>query len=137
MNTAYEVIGTGGKYYLCYQGAWFVGPSPTGPWVLADSVPAAIYAIPPTSPVYNVTYVQVYSSSPQSVTYGYTAGYVMGFVTAGVIVYGTGYYYPPVIIPAPVPVYYPYPYSYAGGVWYNPATGAWARGGTSTAPTAP
>jgi hypothetical protein len=55
-------------------------------------------------------------------------------VSAGVIVYGTGYYYPPVVIPAAVPIYYPYPYSYAGGVWYNSATGAWARGGTVYGP---
>ena len=30
------------------QGAWFVGASPTGPWALAESVPAAIYTIPPS-----------------------------------------------------------------------------------------
>jgi hypothetical protein len=134
VNTGYEVIGVAGKYYLCYQGAWFVGASPTGPWILAQSIPAAIYTIPPTAPLYNVTYVQVYSSTPQAITYGYTAGYAMGFVSAGVMVYGTGYYYPPVVIPAAVPIYYPYPYSYAGGVWYNSATGAWARGGTVYGP---
>ena len=56
----------------------------------------------------------------------------MGFVSAGVLVYGTGYYYPPVVIPGPVPVFYPYPHTYAGSVWYNPSSGAWARGGTAT-----
>ncbi len=134
VNTAYEVIGAEGKYYLCYQGAWFVSASPTGPWVLAESIPAVIYTIPPSAPVYNVTYVRVYSATPQAITYGYTAGYVMGFVTAGVLVYGTGYYYPPVVVPGPVPIYYPYPYYYAGSVWYNPTTGAWARGGTVYGP---
>jgi hypothetical protein len=133
-NTAFEVIGAGGKFYLCYQGAWFVAASPLGPWVLADSIPVAIYSIPPSAPVYNVSYVRIYAVTPTTVVYGYTSGYTMGFVSASVVVYGTGYYYPPVIVYGPVPVYYPYPYSYAGSVWYNPATGAWARGGTIYGP---
>ena len=58
----------------------------------------------------------------------------MGFITAGVLVYGTGYYYPPVVVPGRVPAYLPYPYSYAGSVYYNPANGAWARGGTVYGP---
>ena len=134
VNTSFQVIQTGGKFYVCYQGAWFVGPSPTGPWLLAETVPRVIYTIPPSSPMYNVTYVQVYGATPTAVTYGYTAGYTMGFVTAGVLVYGTGYYYPPVVIPGPVPVYYPYPYSYVGNTAYNPTTGAWARGGAVYGP---
>jgi hypothetical protein len=133
-NTAFEVIRADGKYYLCYQGAWFVGATPAGPWILADVIPTAIYSIPPSVPVYNVTYVHVYAATPTAVVYGYTSGYVMGYVSAGAIVYGTGYYYPPVVIAGPVPIYYPYPYSYAGSIWYNPATGAWARGGTVYGP---
>lgn len=66
--------------------------------------------------MYNVTCVQVYSATPAA---------VMGYVTAGVLVYGTGYYSPPVVVPGPVPIYYPYSYSYASNVWYNPST---ARG---------
>src|SRR4051812_48230397 len=134
VNTPYEVIETDGTYFLCYQGAWFTGPSPNGPWVLATSVPPVIYTIPPSSPLYNVTYVKIYSATPAAVTYGYTAGYLMGFVSAGVMVYGTGYYYPPVVLPGPVPIYYPYPMSYAGNLAYNPTTGAWARGGTVYGP---
>jgi hypothetical protein len=134
VNTVSQVIETGGRYYVCYQGAWFVGPTPTGPWVLAESVPPVIYTIPPGSPLYPVTYVKVYAVTPTAVTFGYTAGYMMGYVSAGVVVYGTGYYYPPVVIPGPVPIYYPYPYSYAGNVWYNSSTGAWARGGTVYGP---
>ncbi|WP_158932334.1 hypothetical protein [Acidisphaera sp. S103] len=134
VNTSFQVIGLNGRYYVCHQGAWFEGPSPNGPWVLASSVPKEIYAIPPTSPMYNVTYVKVYGASPTTVTYGYTAGYMMGFVTAGVLVYGTGYYYPPVVIPGPVPVYYPYPYSYVGPVAYNTANGAWVQGGAVYGP---
>ena len=99
VNTSYDVIRVGAVYYACWQGAWFKAPSPTGPWVLADEVPPVIYTIPPSNPLYHTTYVRVYSATPQTVTYGYTAGYVMGFVTAGVLAYGTGWYYPPVVVP--------------------------------------
>ena len=34
-NTTEQVLEVGGQYYACYQGAWFVGPSPAGPWTLA------------------------------------------------------------------------------------------------------
>jgi hypothetical protein len=134
VNTRFEVIEAEGKFYVCYQGAWFVGASPNGPWVLAARVPKAIYAIPPTSPLYNVTYVKVYDATPTAVTFGYTAGYMMGFVTAGALVYGTGYYYPPVVIPGRVPVYYSYPYSYAAPVAYNTTTGAWVSRGAAYGP---
>ncbi|MGH7051034.1 MAG: hypothetical protein ACREE5_10360 [Acetobacteraceae bacterium] len=136
VNTAAIVLKVGEVYYVCQNGAWFTGRAPAGPWTLAESIPPVIETIPPTFPYYNVTYVQVYSATPTTVTYGYTAGYVMGFVSAGVLVYGTGYYYPPVVIPGAVPIYYPYPYSYAGGVYYNPATGAWVRGGAVYGPYA-
>ena len=84
--------------------------------------------------MYPCTYVRVYASTPDTVTYGYTAGYTMSYVSAGVVVYGTGYYYPPYIYPAPIPIYYPYPYSYAGATYYNSTTGAWAQGGAIYGP---
>jgi hypothetical protein len=134
VNTQAVVLEIGGRYFACESGAWFVAAAPSGPWALADSIPPEIKTIPPSSPLYNVTYVQVYAATPTTVTYGYTAGYLMGFVSAGVLVYGTGYYYPPVIVPGRVPAYYPYPYSYGAGVYYNPSNGAWARGGTIYGP---
>lgn len=134
VNTTYDVIRVGEKYYLCYRGVWFVAPMPTGAWILADSVPVAIYTIPPASPLYRVTFVRVYGDTTTTVTCGYTSGYTMSYVSYGVVVYGTGYYYPPLIWPGPIPIYYPYPYSYSGNTWYNPATGAWARGGTIYGP---
>jgi hypothetical protein len=134
VNTSFQVIQTEGRYYVCYHGAWFVGPSPNGPWVLAENVPPVIYTIPPTSPLYNVTYVKVYGATPVAVTYGYTSGYTLGFVTAGVLVYGTGYYYPPVVLPGPVPIYYAYPYSYANNVSYYTGGGVWAQGGAVYGP---
>ena len=133
-NTSFNVIRYGEAYLSCYQGAWFTAMTPKGPWTLADSVPAVIYTIPPSSPLYPCTFVRVYASAPDSVTYGYTSGYTMSYVAAGVVVYGTGYYYPPYIYPAPIPIYYPYPYSYAGATYYNPATGAWAHGGAIYGP---
>jgi hypothetical protein len=134
VNTNSYVLQIGTAFYACEGGAWFVATTPTGPWLLADSIPTAIRTIPPTSPLYNVTYVQVYAVTPLAVTYGFTAGYTLGYVSYGVLVYGTGYYYPPVIIAGLVPIFYPYPYTYAGAVWYNPTSGAWARGGTIYGP---
>ncbi len=134
VNTNVQVLEVNGRFYACFQGAWFVSESATGPWVLAESVPQVIYTIPPSSPMYPVTYVTVQAYDPATVTYAYTAGYMMGFVTAGVLAFGTGYYYPPYIYPGRVPGYFPYPYTYAGRVWYNSATGAWARGGAVYGP---
>jgi len=134
VNTAFDVIRIGDAYYACWQGAWFTAPGPEGPWVLTANLPAAIYAIPPSSPLYRVTYVQVYDATPETITFGYTAGYTQAYVTGGVVVYGTGWYYPPHVDPGPVPVYYPYPYSYAGATYYNPTTGSWARGGAIYGP---
>ncbi len=134
VNTSFNVIGTSEGYYACYQGAWFAAAAPAGPWTLAATVPQVIYTIPPSSPMYPCTYVRVYAATPQTVTYAYTSGYTMSYVSAGVVVYGTGYYYPPYVYPAPIPIYYPYPYSYAGATYYNSTTGAWAQGGAIYGP---
>ena len=134
VNTSFDVIRVGDAYYACAQGAWFTASKPDGPWVLTATLPGTIYAIPPSSPLYRVVYVQVYDASPETITFGYTAGYSQGYVAAGVVMYGTGWYYPPYIYPAPVPIFYPYPYSYAGAIYYNAATGAWARGGAIYGP---
>ena len=62
-------------WYACQNGVWFVATSPSGPWSIAATVPAIIYTIPPSSPIYYVTYVRVYGVSPQYVYVGYTPGY--------------------------------------------------------------
>ena len=106
-NSPYPVIRVdANSWYSVKDGVWFGGTSVNGPWVVADSVPAVIYTIPPSSPLHYVTYVYVYGSTPQVVTMGYTPGYY-GTVLAptGVVVYGTGYVYPPV---------------YWGSFWYPP-----------------
>jgi len=133
-NTSFDVIRVGDLYYVCFQGAWFAARSPAGPWLLAADVPEVVYTIPPSSPLYRVTYVRVYDATTDTVTYGYTAGYTMAYVSAGVVVYGTGWYYPPYVYPAPIPIYYPYPYSYSGATYYNTATGAWVQGGAIYGP---
>ena len=144
-NTQQKVIQVGDMYYLCLQGIWFSAKSPKGPWATATSVPEEIYTIPPSSPVYNVTYVTQTATSSGEVEASYTAGYMgammvgttMGFVIAG----GTGYYYPPYIGYYPgywgYPMYYPYPYTYGAygaAAWYNPATGRYGASQTVWGP---
>ena len=83
------------SYYAVDGGIWFAASSPSGPWAVASSVPDALYAIPPSSPVYYVTYVRVYDSNPEVVYEGYTPGYLGSYVSDDdVVVYGTGYVYP-------------------------------------------
>ena len=111
------------SYYMCQSGIWFTSTSVTGPWIVAAWVPATIYTIPPSSPVYYVTYVQVYSSTPTVVYVGYTPGYTGAIVYNGVVVYGTGYVYSPWI----GTVWYgpPVTYGYGVNMAYTPYTG-WA-----------
>lgn len=134
-NTQDKIIKDGDLYYLCFQGVWFMSTSPNGPWKTADSIPKEIYTIPPSSPVYNVTYVTQTNPTVTTVESSTTAGYFGMFVlgmTAGLaIAYGTGYYYPPYVYwgpGVPYPVYRPWPMTYGAGVAYNPWTGGWAAG---------
>lgn len=135
-NTAEKVIRVGEVYYLCLNGVWFFSSSALGPWTTATSVPSSIYAIPPSSPVYNVTYVTQTTTSSGSVQSSYTAGYlgtfIVGVTVGAIIANGSGYYYPP-YYHFPVygyPIYRPYPVTYGVGAYYNHYTGAYgvARG---------
>lgn len=119
-----EVPGQG--YYACQNGVWFTARQLAGPWTVALSVPAAIYSIPPDSPLHYVTYVKVYQTTP-TVVMGYTPGYMGAVVDQdGVIVYGTGYDYVPYVTEW---VYYPVPetYGYGAEMAWTPGTG-WAFG---------
>jgi hypothetical protein len=112
----------GGQMYAVQAGVWFTAPGITGPWTVAASVPDAIYTIPPSSPIYYVTYVRIYEATPQYVYTGYTPGYMGTVVSSdGTIVYGTGYTYNPWI----GSVWYPAPYTYglAAAPVYNPYVG--------------
>src|SRR5262249_27909077 len=98
VNSITPVIASGGSYYACQTGVWFVSSSPAGPWAVATSVPVEIYEIPASSPLHYVTYVRVYGYTPMSVYVGYTPGYYGTVLTPdGLVVYGTGYTYPPYI----------------------------------------
>jgi hypothetical protein len=134
-NTPDKVIQVGDLYYLCFQGVWFVSRSPNGPWKTADSIPQAIYTIPPSSPVYNVTYVTQTNPTPTTVECSHTGGYfgmfVFGAAVGFAIAFGTGYYYPPYIYRPPgayYPIYRPWPVTYGVGAVYNPRTGAYGVG---------
>lgn len=133
VNSSFTVILVDGKFFVIYNGVWFIGSTPTGPFVVADSVPDDIYTIPPSSPVYNVTYVKVYSSTPEYVVYGYTAGYIWGYLAWNTYVYGTGWYYPPywVYRPGYPPIYRPWQVTYGSGTYYVPGRGTfnahWGR----------
>ena len=130
-NTPSDVLRIGDRYYLCFQGVWFASNSANGPWQPVDKVPQEIYSIPESSPKYHVTYVRIYDSTPSTIVVGYTPGYYGAYVSGGVVVWGTGYYYPPYVAVGivPVPVYWGAScYTYGASAWYNPATGVYARG---------
>ncbi len=114
VNTATPVIMVNTKsYYACQGGVWFVSSSSTGPWAVATAVPAAIYTIPVTSPIHYVTYTYIYGYTPTLVYVGYTPGYMGVMITpGGTVVYGTGYYYPPVVVGT---TYVAYPPTYGAG----------------------
>jgi len=139
-NTADKVIKVGEVYYLCLQGVWFMSPHADGPWTTASSVPQVIYTIPPSSPVYNVTYVTQTTTSSGSVECSHTAGYlgafVIGVTVGAVVANGTGYYYPPYMYYPPYgyPVYRPYPVPYGYGSFYNTANGSYGRYATAYGP---
>src|SRR5436190_4355669 len=119
-NTRDKVIKLEGIYYLCLQGVWFMAPAPTGPWTTCMSVPQEIYTIPPSSPVYNVTYVTQNANSDGTVQSSYTAGYlgafVLGAATGAIVANGSGYLWPPYAYGG---YYYPYAATYCGGYYYG------------------
>jgi hypothetical protein len=143
-NTESKVVLVQKQYYLCQSGVWFVSASPNGPWKTADMIPASVYTIPPSSPVYNVTYVTVSDPTPTTVTVSYTSGYsgvfLVGVGVGMVVAYGTGYYYPPYVYYPPhyahyaYPIYRPYPHTYAVGATYNPYTCGYAVGRAAYGP---
>jgi hypothetical protein len=146
-NTRDKVIKLEGIYYLCLQGVWFMAPAPNGPWTTCMSVPQEIYTIPPSSPVYNVTYVTQTANSDGTVQDSYTAGYLGGFIlgaaTGAIVANGSGYWWPPY---AYAGYYYPYAATYCGGYYYggygyhhatpyyNSATGAYGWKQTAYGP---
>jgi len=121
VNSGFDVFVYQGRFYLCHAGVWYVADSPNGPWGATADVPPTIYTIPPQSPAYNVTDVEVTESADDEIEYTWTEAYEDGvYVAYGTPWYGTGWYYPPYIYG---PIYYPFWGSYGHGSWYNPVTG--------------
>ncbi|MEP6475529.1 MAG: carbohydrate-binding family V/XII [Gemmatimonadota bacterium] len=130
VNTSTSVLRINGLYYACSDAVWYVANSATGPWAVSDSVPDEVQSIPPSSPMYNVKYVQVYESTPDVVYVGYTPGYLGIYPYYGTVVYGTGWDYPPYYGPA---YFYPRPYTWGFHAHYWPYWGwgygdRWSRG---------
>jgi hypothetical protein len=124
VNSPYPIIMvSANEWYAVQNGIWYTANSAQGPWFVATSIPAVIYSIPPSSPLHYVTYVKIYDVTPRYVVVGYTPGYMGTVVTSdNVVVYGTGYVYPPYIYSS---YWYPYPvtYGYAASITYTPWTG--------------
>ena len=132
-NTTFDVFRVDGKYYLCHDAVWFVADNPNGPWRVTDTIPADMYQIPASSPAHHVTYVKVYESTPDTIYFGYTPGYNYSYVSGGVVVYGSGYYWGTYYNPyyyTYYPSYYyaPYPYTYGQASIYQVDTGTYVHG---------
>ena len=129
VNSPTPVIQTSANaYYAVENGVWFTAASPTGPWTVAASVPAAIYAMPPSSPLYYVTGVQVYGATPEVVYVGYTPAYFGTAVApAGVVVFGTGWNYPPWI----GNYWFGRPWTYGFGARFGWTAAGWGFGFSS------
>lgn len=128
INTSVEVIHAEGRYYAIEHGVWFVADSPLGPWVAADMIPAVIYSIPPSSPLFHDRYAYVYGATPDYVYVGYTPGYLGAFVSDGVVVFGTGWWYPGMFCGDfwcgwPWTWGFGFEFSYWGGGWFWLPTG--------------
>jgi hypothetical protein len=136
VNTDKSIIKVGDMYYMCYEGVWFMGSSPTGPWTVASKVPGEIYEIPISSPAHNVTYVTVEDDDDEWVTFATAAMYTGVMVAWGCAVWGNGWYYPPYYggFYGGYPRYYGYYPSYGYGASYNPWTGAYSRGAVAYGP---
>lgn len=93
VNTPNSIFRVDNRYYCVHNGVWFFSDRASGPWSVASAVPQSIYSIPATHPKYNVTYVYIYDSTPDTVVVGYTSGYSGAYVAStGVIMFGLGYW---------------------------------------------
>ncbi|HEX7899264.1 MAG TPA: hypothetical protein VF950_15970 [Planctomycetota bacterium] len=159
VNSPFAVFKVRERYYCCHEAVWFESAAPTGPWAVCVSVPPEIYSIPPSHPKHYVTYTTVYSSTPDTVVVGYTAGYTGMYVWGGVVMFGMGmaiaynnpywhYHYPSHWYGYGCGAHYSWtsgnyyrgsavygPYGGAGfGAGYNPATGNYVRGAAAYGP---
>ena len=69
VNASSDVIEVDRSHYVaCDHGVWFAANSPSGPWAPATYVPAVVYTIPESSPLYHVTFVHVYDAQGVAMT---------------------------------------------------------------------
>jgi hypothetical protein len=132
VNTDKDIIKFGEAYYMCFQGVWFTASSANGPWAVAESVPAEIYKIPPSSPAHNVTYVTVEDEDKDDdwVEFAAVAGYTGMMCAWGCMCWGTGWWYDPYYwYGGGYPIYYPPLRTFGYGSWYNPVTGFYGSAG--------
>ncbi|MDR3713420.1 MAG: hypothetical protein P4L51_11425 [Puia sp.] len=122
-NTSSSVLLSNGVYYAVDNGVWFQSQSPNGPWVVCTQRPDEVDRIPPSSPLYNVKYVDIYDVTPDYVYMGYTSGYLNSYIYGPTVVYGTGFYYDPWY----GGYYYPRPWTWGFCMGYNPWAG-WSLG---------
>jgi hypothetical protein len=136
VNTDKSIIKVGDMYYMCFEGVWFMGTSPTGPWQVASKVPGEIYEIPISSPAHNVTYVTVHDDDDEWATFATAAMYTGVMIAWGCAVWGSGWYYPPYYggFYGGYPRYYGHYPTYGYGAAYNPWTGAYGRGAYAYGP---
>ncbi len=136
INANEQVIKVADKYFVLKDGIWFVGDAPSGPFAVARAVAEEIYTIPPSSPVYNATYVRIYEAEPDAVWYGYTLGYLGAYLAWDTLVWGSGWYYPPYWDDDHDGNWTPYPppISYGVGAYYNPTYGTFGRYGYAYGP---
>jgi hypothetical protein len=124
VNTTSAVAQVGGAYYVCSDGVWYQASAPLGPWIVSVEVPQVIYTIPPTCPIYPVTFCRIYSSTPDVVYCGYLPGYTGSYIVGGAVVFGTGWPYNPwfgnVFIPRPV--------TWGFGATFSTGWGCWGFG---------
>ena len=84
-NTSFDVIRVGDLYYTCFQGAWFVSTTPKGRGSRPRACRRRFTPSRRATPSTTIPTSTSYPSSADDVVFGFTAGYLMGFVTVGVL----------------------------------------------------
>ncbi len=125
VNTSSTVLRNGGdgRFYVVDNGVWFVSDNASGPWAVSTVRPVDVDLIPPSYPVYNAKFVNIYDVDPDYVYSGYTPGYLNSYIYGPTVVYGTGFYYAPWY----GAYYYPRPWSWGFNFGYTPYFG-WGFG---------
>ena len=97
VNTPSPVIRHNNFFYLNHEAAWYRSSKATGPWKVTIQVPEEIYTIPPSDPLYPVTFVRPLGNQPRDdeARFSYTEGYNGMYTIGRRVVQGTGWDYRP------------------------------------------